>query len=50
MGGKIIAFSDVTGAVKNSNCIDIPKLLEHGKTTRKLSGFDGGDNFDAINC
>ncbi|MFS7936935.1 Glutamate dehydrogenase A [Helianthus anomalus] len=46
-GGKIVAVSDVTGAVKNPNGIDIPALLEHKEKTGSLSSFDGGDIMDA---
>lgn len=46
-GGKIVAVSDVTGAVKNPNGIDIPALLKHKETIGSLSSFDGGDNMDA---
>ncbi|KAJ0894903.1 putative glutamate dehydrogenase [Helianthus annuus] len=46
-GVKIVAVSDVTGAVKNPNGIDIPALLGHKEKTRSLSSFDGGDIMDA---
>ncbi|KAJ0781414.1 putative glutamate dehydrogenase (NAD(P)(+)) [Helianthus annuus] len=46
-GGKIVAVSDVTGAVKNPNGIDIPALLGHKEKTGSLSSFDGGDIMDA---
>ncbi|KAB1670188.1 hypothetical protein ES319_1Z191200v1 [Gossypium barbadense] len=45
-GGKVIAVSDVTGAVKNQNGIDIPQLLKHKETTGSLTGFSGGDSLD----
>ncbi|XP_054823726.1 glutamate dehydrogenase A-like isoform X2 [Prosopis cineraria] len=45
-GGKIIAVSDITGAVKNPNGIDIPKLLEHKEKTQSLKDFPGGDDLD----
>ncbi|KAJ9553754.1 hypothetical protein OSB04_017799 [Centaurea solstitialis] len=47
MGGKIVAVSDVTGAVKNPNGIDIPTLLKHKETTGSLSNFNGGDSMNA---
>ncbi|KAK1415401.1 hypothetical protein QVD17_31182 [Tagetes erecta] len=42
-GGKIIAVSDISGALKNTNGIDIPALLEHKETNGSLISFDGGD-------
>jgi glutamate dehydrogenase (NAD(P)+) len=45
-GGKVVAVSDVTGAVKNSNGLDITKLLKHSKENRGIKGFDGGDSLD----
>ncbi|KVI04507.1 glutamate dehydrogenase 2 [Cynara cardunculus var. scolymus] len=46
-GGKIVAVSDVTGAVKNLNGIDILALLKHKETTGSLSNFNGGDSMNA---
>ncbi|KAK9063291.1 hypothetical protein SSX86_017161 [Deinandra increscens subsp. villosa] len=46
-GGKIIAVSDVTGALKNTKGIDIPALLEHKETNGTLRNFDGGDMINA---
>jgi len=40
-GAKIIAVSDVYGALYNDDGIDIPALLEHVKKTKKVVGFDG---------
>lgn len=45
-GGKVIAVSDVTGAIKNSNGLDILKLLKHSVENRGIKGFDGGDAID----
>ncbi|EPS68533.1 hypothetical protein M569_06232 [Genlisea aurea] len=47
-GGKIIAVSDITGALKNPNGIDIPSLLKHTKEKGGgLKGFSGeADSFD----
>ncbi|XP_026401504.1 glutamate dehydrogenase 2 [Papaver somniferum] len=41
-GGKIVAVSDITGAIKNSNGIDIPSLLAHKEETGTLKSFGGG--------
>lgn len=47
-GGKVVAVSDVTGAIKNSNGIHIPDLLNHvkDKDNRGVKGFKGGDAID----
>ena len=45
-GGKVVAVSDITGAIKNSNGLDIPSLLEHSKVHRGVKGFHGGDPID----
>lgn len=45
-GGKIIAVSDITGAVKNQNGIDITELLKHKEKTGSLKHFDGADPLD----
>ncbi|KAK4794456.1 hypothetical protein SAY86_012450 [Trapa natans] len=46
-GGKIVAVSDITGAIKNSNGIDIPALLKHVEETQGVKGFQGADAIDA---
>ncbi|XBI67537.1 hypothetical protein VPH35_046871 [Triticum aestivum] len=45
-GGKVVSIRDVTGAVKNSNGIDIAKLVKHLAENRGIKGFDGGDVVD----
>ncbi|KAJ6349462.1 hypothetical protein OIU77_006941 [Salix suchowensis] len=45
-GGKIIAVSDITGAIKNSKGIDIPGLLKHAQEHKGVKGFHGGDPID----
>ncbi|KAL3341832.1 hypothetical protein AABB24_026048 [Solanum stoloniferum] len=42
-GGKVVAVSDITGAVKNPNGLDIPALLSHKEKTGKLIDFAGAD-------
>ncbi|KAG7955617.1 hypothetical protein I3843_11G081900 [Carya illinoinensis] len=44
--GKVVAVSDITGAVKNPSGIDIPALLKHKETTGTLKDFQGGDSMD----
>ncbi|CAN6888905.1 unnamed protein product [Brassica oleracea] len=46
-GGKIVAVSDVTGAIKNKDGIDISGLLEHTEENIGVKGFDGADAIDA---
>ncbi|KAL3645149.1 hypothetical protein CASFOL_010329 [Castilleja foliolosa] len=46
-GGKIVAVSDITGAVKNPNGIDIPALVQHKEKTGKLVDFSGADAMDS---
>ncbi|KAB2000552.1 hypothetical protein ES319_D12G239700v1 [Gossypium barbadense] len=45
-GGKVVAVSDITGAVKNPNGIDIPALLKHKEKADSLKDFEGGDAMD----
>lgn len=45
-GGKIVAVSDITGAIKNSKGLDIPSLLNHAKENRGVKGFKGADPID----
>ena len=45
-GGKIIVVSDITGAVKNQNGLDIVDLLRHKEETGCLTNFSGGDHMD----
>ncbi|KAK9121041.1 hypothetical protein Syun_018658 [Stephania yunnanensis] len=45
-GGKVIAVSDITGAVKNPDGIDIPSLIKHKVSTGTLNDFQGGDAMD----
>ncbi|XP_030935875.1 glutamate dehydrogenase A [Quercus lobata] len=46
-GGKVIAVSDITGAVKNPSGIDIKELLKYKERTGSLKDFNGGDAMDA---
>ncbi|KAE8055486.1 hypothetical protein FH972_012325 [Carpinus fangiana] len=45
-GGKVVAVSDITGAVKNPNGIDIPALLKHTEITGTLKDFQGANFMD----
>ncbi|KAM4069616.1 hypothetical protein ACJW30_12G103100 [Castanea mollissima] len=46
-GGKVVAVSDITGAVQNPSGIDIKELLKHKERTGSLKDFNGGDAMDA---
>jgi glutamate dehydrogenase (NAD(P)+) len=46
-GGKIVAVSDVSGAIRNPNGLDVPALLDHVAKTRGVAGFAGGEAFPA---
>ncbi|MCE2504140.1 MAG: glutamate dehydrogenase [Chlorobi bacterium] len=43
LGVKIIAISDISGAVVNSDGLNIPEAIRYVKKHRSLKGFDGGD-------
>ncbi|KAJ0961819.1 hypothetical protein J5N97_029647 [Dioscorea zingiberensis] len=45
-GGKIIAISDVTGAIRNSDGIDILALSKHRAEGGNLKDFNGADTMD----
>ncbi|MDQ3282504.1 MAG: Glu/Leu/Phe/Val dehydrogenase [Acidobacteriota bacterium] len=45
-GAKVVAVSDVTGAIYNRSGIDIPKLFEYAGRERRVSGFPGADAID----
>ncbi|MDX2154257.1 MAG: Glu/Leu/Phe/Val dehydrogenase dimerization domain-containing protein [Bryobacteraceae bacterium] len=45
-GARIVAVSDVTGAVRNREGLDIPALTAHVATTGSVAGFPGGLPFD----
>jgi glutamate dehydrogenase (NAD(P)+) len=40
-GAKVIAVSDVHGAIHNPNGIDVPKLFEYVAGSRRVNGFPG---------
>lgn len=46
-GGKVIAISDISGAIKNLNGIDIPALLKHKDDgNQTLKDFPGAEVMD----
>jgi len=46
-GGKVLAVSDIGGAIRNLDGIDIPKLLEFTKETGSVANFPGAEMFPA---
>ncbi|KAJ8448565.1 hypothetical protein Cgig2_012209 [Carnegiea gigantea] len=46
MGGKIVAVSDITGAIMNKDGLDIANLLKHVKENRGVKGFSAADAID----
>lgn len=45
-GGKVVAVSDITGAIKNPDGIDIPALLRYKESNTSLKEFQGTDAMD----
>ncbi|KAG6478430.1 hypothetical protein ZIOFF_061872 [Zingiber officinale] len=45
-GGKVVAVSDVSGAIKNPKGIDIEKLLKHSVENHGIRGFNGGESIN----
>ncbi|CAN1245991.1 Glutamate dehydrogenase B [Linum grandiflorum] len=43
-GGKVVAVSDISGAIKNSKGLDVPSLLKHWKENKGVKGFHGADS------
>jgi len=46
-GARIVAASDVKGAIQNPNGLDIPALLKHVADTKSVVGFAGSTPVDA---
>ena len=42
-GGKVVAVSDVGGAIYYKHGLDIPALVDHVKSTRSVVGFPGSE-------
>ncbi|CAI8589099.1 unnamed protein product [Vicia faba] len=45
-GGKVVAVSDISGAISNPNGIDIAALLKHKAANANLIDFSGADAMD----
>ena len=46
-GAKVIAVSDVSGAIQNKAGLDVPALLEYVAKTKSVVGFPGSTPLDA---
>ncbi len=44
-GVRVTAVSDVHGAIRNSQGLDIPGLIRHVQEAGQVAGFKGGDSF-----
>ncbi|MCS6776858.1 MAG: glutamate dehydrogenase [Chloroherpetonaceae bacterium] len=44
-GARIVAVSDITGAVRNPEGLDIPALVQHVAQSGGVAGFAGGEAF-----
>jgi glutamate dehydrogenase (NAD(P)+) len=44
-GAKVVAISDISGAIRNPEGLDIPHVFEHVRTTGGLAGYTNGDSF-----
>ena len=42
-GGKVLAVSDISGAIFNGDGLNIPELLEYVHTNRSIKGFPGSE-------
>jgi glutamate dehydrogenase (NAD(P)+) len=45
MGAKITAISDISGAIRNPDGLDVEACIAHTKSHGTLKGFDGGERF-----
>lgn len=41
-----MAVSDMSGAIKDSNGLDIPRLMKHVEEHKGVKGFDGANAID----
>jgi len=44
-GGRVVAISDVSGAVRNPQGLDVPALLKYAAERKTVVGFAGGESF-----
>ena len=45
MGAKVVAVSDITGATRNPEGLDVERCIAHVKATGGVKGFAGGEDF-----
>lgn len=48
-GGRVVAVSDVSGALVNPRGLDVPALVKHVETAGVIKGFGGGETMPADN-
>jgi glutamate dehydrogenase (NAD(P)+) len=48
-GGRIVAASDVRGAVRNPAGLDVRALCKHASAQKTVAGFSGGEAYSADN-
>ncbi len=48
MGLKVVAVSDVHGAIRNPKGLDIPKLFDYMKDSGTVVGFEGSEKIDGM--
>ncbi len=44
-GAKVVAVSDITGAIRDPDGLDIPHVFEHVRATGSLGGYPNGESF-----
>ena len=42
-GGKVVAISDITGALKNTSGLDIPSIIRYSKENGNIKDFEEAD-------
>ncbi|MBT8212754.1 MAG: Glu/Leu/Phe/Val dehydrogenase [Acidimicrobiia bacterium] len=46
LGSKVVAVSDITGAIYNDSGFDVPKLMEWSNENKGIKGFPDSDELD----
>lgn len=46
MGAKVIAISDISGAIENKDGLDVAACIDHVKEAGGIKGFTGGEPFN----
>jgi len=48
-GGKVVAISDLSGAIYNKDGIDVPVLMRYSREQGSIKGFPGADRSPPTN-